>query len=450
MATFTENNVSNATINGTTADDQFTFNGTGTSDSVTGFDGSDLIEVGTGPGQATYNDCTVVGGTGNDGIFGFGSDSLIYGNQGDDTILFEQPTTGTTVYGGQGNDLISSNFGFVNNEGTNFLIYGNLGNDTVNLTGSGGSTVYGGQGSDSITGSGGTDYINGGVGTDTITGGAGSSSTLIGGDGSDVISSAGAATMIYGNTGDDQLSSTGAQASIFGGQGSDTITLTGTAGANGGAATGAMNSLVYGNLGDDSITLTGANTSTVYGGQGSDVLTVTGSATSATDDGSTVGSTGVNNVLFGNAGDDVINTGFNRASVDGGSGNDIITGNNQNDVFTGGSGNDSFNITGATATASTSTTSAKALEITDFVSGTDNITLGGGAATSANFKVAQVNGGLDQAISQAANTTGYTFVAGSTNGYIFYNSAGTPATLTGATLDGLNSINAFSTKDIAG
>lgn len=438
--TGTFNNLNNTTENGTVNADTFTLTGNGTTDIFNLFDGNDTVTVGAG---GTYINQTVYGGAGDDAVQNLGNNSLIYGNQGVDTISFANATNRDTVYGGQGNDAITAT------SGNSFLIYGNLGNDTVNLGGAtgvvGSSTIYGGQGNDIITGSSGTDYINGGQDNDTITSGAGTNNTLIGGVGRDTITSNGTAALIYGNQNDDAITSNANLATVYGGQGTDTITVAGAA-----ATPTVTNNIIYGNLGDDAVSLTNANTSTVYGGQGVDTITITGSGTAGAA--ATGTDVGANNVVYGDLGNDVINAGANESTIFGGQGDDQITASNQFDTISGGDGRDLLNITGAVVTpanaAATPPVTSQALTISDFVTGQDTITLGGGAGTSQNFSTATVNGGLDQAITAAQSSTStYTFVAGSSDGFIFFKSGGN---LTGAVLTGDNTLASFNANDIAG
>lgn len=72
----------------------------------------------------------LIGGDGNDNLYGYASDDMLYGNEGNDTL-----------YGGAGNDAL----------------YGGAGNDTL----------YGGEGDDFLHGGKGVDYLDGGEGSDT-------------------------------------------------------------------------------------------------------------------------------------------------------------------------------------------------------------------------------------------------------------------------------------------
>jgi serralysin len=69
------------------------------------------------------------------------------------------------VVGGQGNDVLYGDDG-------GDIVYGNLGNDTCD-GGSGDDLIRGGQGDDVCTGDDGNDWISGDRGSDTMTGGTG-------------------------------------------------------------------------------------------------------------------------------------------------------------------------------------------------------------------------------------------------------------------------------------
>jgi len=440
MATFNLTNQNDSTVNGTTDADTVNLAGNGTRNSFNLSDGNDTI---TGA-DADYITSSVSFGFGDDSLTsGIGSNSIVYGNQGQDTLDFGSAASGIDVFGGQGNDTVTVT------AGTGYLIYGNLGDDVINLNGDtdgdsvGSSTVYGGQGADSITGSSSGDIIFGGQGLDSIT-------------------TFGSGSMVYGNLGDDVMSVNGSSSSVFGGQGSDTITV-GDNLPTSNTSGFVQNALIYGNLGDDTITLTAANSSSVYGGQGSDTITIAGGTQGA----AAPDTVNANNTLFAGDGDDVVNVNFNQSTVDGGAGDDIITAANNYSSLTGGADSDQFNITGATvqqpaaATADAGAVTAHALTITDFVTGVDKISLGAPAGTTNNFSSGTVNGGLTEALASATGTpdTGlaagdYEFIAGTNDGFIFYNAGmgtgATDANIQGATLSGLNSISDFHAGDLIG
>lgn len=87
----------------------------------------------------------LIGGEGNDILFGQGGDDILFGGAGND-ILF----------GGAGNDTL----------------YGESGNDTL-YGGSGNDTLYGGSGDDILSGGLGNDILVGGLGNDILKGDGG-------------------------------------------------------------------------------------------------------------------------------------------------------------------------------------------------------------------------------------------------------------------------------------
>lgn len=143
----------------------------------------------------------------------------VYGGAGNDSI-----TTGRgidRIDGGAGDDMIRSGAGRDD-------VFGNAGNDIIDA-GDGHDVVYGGDGDDIVRGGAGRDYIEGGAGNDTLTGGTGDD-VLSGGRGDD---------SILGEQGNDR---------VYTGAGRDTVN------------NGAGNDVVYGQTTDDTITAAqGAN-----------------------------------------------------------------------------------------------------------------------------------------------------------------------------------------------
>jgi hypothetical protein len=275
------------------------------------------------------------------------------GTAGVDSVLVLNPTTTTAASGGN----------YVEAQASGDLVTFNSFTTAV----TGGTTVFGGQGNDVITATGNTivgGYINGNKDVDTI----GDATTsfnnvqVYGGQGADVINALNVSGgFINGNKNADQITTaatgtvTGA---IYGGQGTDNITISGNAvGAVvqgnldtdvitvNGAASQIQSSSFNGNQGDDQLTwnvttTTVANNNTVYGGAGNDTLTAAATATEeivlSGDNGNdtiTKGANGQNDTLLGGAGTDTItsNTGTNR--IEGGAGADNITETGGTDTF---------------------------------------------------------------------------------------------------------------------
>ena len=411
---------------------------------------------------------TVDGLPGNDSIFGTGAPSLndiIYGHMGNDTINGLAGTTEidlSTMYGGQSNDAI-----YANKFDT---VYGNLGNDSVFFSGS--STAYGGQGDDSIF----VDAANvsnaafyGNLGDDSlgVRNVAGSpdtltNSSLYGGQGNDRIRVEGSGNLAHGGLGNDRIYDSGyvdQSGGVATGRGNST--LYGDGGND--VVEGDFNDMIYGNQGNDS--LYSESNSSLFGGQGDDALHIYGS----------LGVT--NDLVYGNLGNDILVDHSTAATtvgakLFGGQGDDTIVSLASNaDVMNGGLGNDLFVDSYRTAT----TTGGHTTTVSDFVTGTDQVSFGSGATisqttpapsgNSTNFVAAEDNTVTNATMAAAAASTAeagnanihYVFVAGANDGYLFYDGAGgsgsaaTPGTFNGEiTLTGHNSLTSFSANDITG
>ena len=170
--------IQNTTVLGLGGIDQITATTAQGSD-INGNEGADVIGVGGVENIVTDN--FIRGGKGADTITVDASLLLsnhINGNKDNDFINVIVTgtglTTSTTVYGGQGNDVIN-----VDAEGssTGFAVFGDLGNDTIS-----GSfrkdSIDGGEGDDVITGDKGVDKLTGGLGKDIFKQFAGDSAAL--------------------------------------------------------------------------------------------------------------------------------------------------------------------------------------------------------------------------------------------------------------------------------
>ena len=303
--------ISTLLVAGTSGDD--TLFGTAASDTLQGFGGNDTLH-----GDAA-ND-TLEGGTGADTLYGgAGIDFVSFANalggvivnlgfaggpgagsggeaSGDeyhsvegiigspfDDILIGQTGASDTIYGGNGNDLLSGQGGTAADS-----LYGGLGLDTasyadqtvglvINLLGTAGSggtaagdrlyeieDLTGGSGNDTITGSNARETLHGSSGNDTLNGGL-DADTLEGGAGAD--------TLYGGSTENGDFvtyASSGSGVTIFAGAGS------------GGDAAGDVIARIEGYIGsahDDSIAGVFGVNEVFYGGSGNDLLSGFSTAT---------------------------------------------------------------------------------------------------------------------------------------------------------------------------
>ncbi len=174
------------------------------------------------------------GGSGNDSlIVGFG-DNVVYGDDGEDKIIWyanERTESGgdgkwldededgendhhyTIVYGGEGDDSIENTWPSTANAITltsidsNGEIYGEGGNDTI-IASDLSDKLYGGDDDDNIEAKAGDDIVNGDSGNDVLNAGIGSD-TVDGGDGGDFINAGpaghGYQNYVSGGTGADMF-----------------------------------------------------------------------------------------------------------------------------------------------------------------------------------------------------------------------------------------------------
>jgi Ca2+-binding RTX toxin-like protein len=369
------------TIYGNGGDDNITINrSSSTIDKIFGGDGNDIItgnsliqiiegNEGNDTIKGGLGSDTIKGGNGNDILNGNGlNDSLdqdyIFGEDGDDTInsAFNGYTyTGDVVEGGKGNDIIYIG------QGNDTLIY-NLGdgNDTIssfdNTSKSYIDKIIFGEGitKDNIKiyrdgGNNSNVYIefsngekitlNSYLGSLTShnqidflefsDGSSMSKDEIInilkiynGSENNDIIFDTVWDDTIYGNGGDDNITinrSSSTIDKIFGGDGNDIITGN------------SLIQIIEGNEGNDTIK-GGLGSDTIKGGNGNDILNGNGLNDSLDQD-----------YIFGEDGDDTINSAFNGYTytgdvVEGGKGNDIIYIGQGNDtlIYNLGDGNDTI------------------------------------------------------------------------------------------------------------
>ncbi len=229
-------------LSGLDGDDSL-FGGEG-DDTLEGGDGADWLDGGSGHDTASYGSS---GGSINIGIYRTGSGAAASGDSlsgierivgsGYSDVLVGGGVTPVTLEGGSGNDQLydygadSLLFG---GEGYDVLI-GNGGDDTL-FGGDGNDFLFGGAGADSVNGGDGTDYLSfaGASGAMSIDLAAGTGSggdadgdsyagieCVLSGDGNDSIVGDDAFNILYGMGGDDTIDGGGGNDYLIGGAGSD-------------------------------------------------------------------------------------------------------------------------------------------------------------------------------------------------------------------------------------
>lgn len=134
----------------------------------------------------------LVGGAGDQTVFGDSADQHMVLGEGDDVL-----------HGGGGNDVVGSEAGAD-------TLSGDAGEDTV----------FGGEGADHLWGGTGADHLHGNLGGDFVHGGTGAD-TLHGGQGDDAVRGGQGADVALGDLGDDTLFGDLGDDTLFGGVGAD-------------------------------------------------------------------------------------------------------------------------------------------------------------------------------------------------------------------------------------
>ncbi|MAZ80113.1 MAG: hypothetical protein CMD72_05155, partial [Gammaproteobacteria bacterium] len=419
-----------------------TFTGNGGADTIKGGAGSDTISGNAGA-DSLYGGAgmdNISGGAGNDAIVvdtftdfkTSGGSETIDGGEGTDTLLFNENTTLTitapemeSVTGIEiidASDTIGSNAtsitlgnGFFTSNGTTTVTYD--GNDTNNTAAentldlssvTNGSAIFfpndtntdaddtflGGSGDDTymIVGA----AAAGLEATDTFTGNGGTDQFLITNTTAitavmdmSVVTGVEKAVVQYNSTGAvafdlGTVISTDTEMAAFEMDGSAVVSSTGTLLFNDSDVDSILMATVFtvkGGINADTLR-GGYQGDTITGNGGADILdgnsgadTITGG--SGTD--SITGAAGADVIVAAGAIDTILG-GTGNDTIDAGDGNDIVTGGAGKDVITGGSGADTFIYTAVTESAG-----ANFDEITDFVSGSDDIRVNFSMPTGSTF-----------------------------------------------------------------
>jgi Ca2+-binding RTX toxin-like protein len=222
----------------------------------------------------------------------------IFAGDKNDVIKSDMPKVPITVFGGPGNDTIQQS-------SSSDTIYGNEGDDVVTADS---TFVAQGPGVDLIDGGDGNDKIDGGIGDDLIKGDAGDDA-LNGGPGADTVRPGKGVDVVSGGPGVDTLSYEDY------GSGPLTIRLNAKSQVSGwdiDVSDGFEDAV--GGSGDDAIYGT-SGPNTLTGGYGDDVL-------------------------YGSGGNDVLEGVWDDDDLRGGAGADILKGGGENDKLLGGAGAD--------------------------------------------------------------------------------------------------------------
>jgi Ca2+-binding RTX toxin-like protein len=341
---------------------------------------------------------------------------------------------GVAAINGTGNEFVNT---IIGNAAANILS-GGLGNDI--LTGN--------AGADTLNGDGGDDVLNGGADNDMLFGGIGADK-LDGGAGADVMDG-GADNDLYtvdtwsddGNSANDDI-----VIELAGGGTIDQVNasvtykltdqverlvLSGTAAIDG---TGnALDNLLTGN----------AAANQLWGGLGNDTLNA-----NAGDD-----------RLFGEDGIDSLDGGAGNDYLDGGAASDTLLGKDGDDTLYGGLGKDT--LTGGLGAdiflfnfGDTTQISSSLDKITDFKSGEDRIDLGNVSGTLAATAYAEgsiATNTYSEALTLANSMMGggkvAAFIAGTTDGWLFWDGNGDGMIEQAVLLGGVNTLAGFSSTDI--
>lgn len=326
----------------------------------------DVIDNGSGDDNSADilnggdGDDELYGGGGDDELYGGDGNDLADGGDGDDVIDTSGPNSfGTDAAPDQGLDIPSPYDLIVPDVAPDANP-----NDDVD-------TVYGGAGNDSISTGDDRDTIEGGTGNDTIDSGIDDDS-IDGGDGDDVINASLGSDIVFGGDGNDTIDAgidflsdyagdtigvpfadpnpNDGKDTVFGGAGDDTITAGDDAdelygGADNDSIDGGIDDdYIEGGSGDDNIE-GGHGSDEIYGGDGNDIINAAESVTpeggiGAVPDAVDPEPGNGTDLVFGGAGDDSIFGGDDDDELYGDEGSDYLEGGLDEDLLFGGANDD--------------------------------------------------------------------------------------------------------------
>ena len=415
---------------------------TAMNDTIYGLAGNDIID---GGGGADYMD----GGIGNDTFYvdtwsddGFaGNDDQVIEAAGGGTDIVNASVSyrlaaqvenltllGSAAINGFGNDLANT----INGNGAANMLTGDLGNDTL----------YGLAGNDTLDGGEGSDKLYGGDDRDTLTGGAGDD-LLDGGTGADLMTGGvGNDTYYVDSWSDDGDSTNDDQVVELAGEGTadwvyasvsytlaaeiEKLTLTGSAAIDGSGndlaniinGNGTQN-VLRGGLGADTLSGNGGD-DFLYGDDGLDTLD--GGAGNDRLEGGASGDT-----MFGRAGND---------TLVGGTGKDTLTGGTEADIFVFAAGDTTLNSASYDRIVDYNAAEGDLIDL-DFVAGAlDPGHWSESAIGTNNFADALATARLSAGVGNVV------FVAGTTDGWLFYDANGDGVLEQAILLSGANSLGA--------
>jgi Ca2+-binding RTX toxin-like protein len=303
-------------------------------DTLSGGDGNDLLY--TGSGNNVLN-----GGAGNDVLFTSATSlDTLTGGIGDDVYEIHNSLDQIIEISGEGTDSVWTDVSYTlaANVETMYLIgsingTGNAGDNTIVGYGAGNNVIDGGAGNDNLYGGDGNDVLYAGSGNNILNGGA---------ENDVLFTSATSLDTLTGGTGDDtyEIHNSLDQIVEIGSEGTDSVwtdvSYTLAANVENMYLVGSVNGT--GNAGDNTIVGYTPDAHTIDGGAGNDLL---------------VGNTG-NDALYGGAGNDNLSGGDGNDLLYAGSGNNALNGGAGNDVLftsatsldtlTGGTGDDTYEI----------------------------------------------------------------------------------------------------------